>query len=137
MSDPNIRKNWKDNKIHCIPTLFHGNKLCWLTRKNFFFRIILVYFKRKTHTYWRRLNTGPGPGSWIWENKDPWKTDWTLKTKNVTIVSNHFKDNGKVIHYHIKSRVVEGSIFVQMFKKCITNSYFENGKVSIKTWSSY
>ena len=44
------------------------------------------------------------------------------------------KDNARVIHFHIKSRGVQGFVFVQIaFEKCTTNLYFENGKVAIKT----
>ena len=43
------------------------------------------------------------------------------------------KDNARVIHFHIKSRGVQGFVFGQIaFEKCTTNLYFENGKVAIK-----
>ena len=42
------------------------------------------------------------------------------------------KDDVKVIHFHIKSRAVEGLVFVQItFEYCITNLYFENGKIGL------
>ena len=44
------------------------------------------------------------------------------------------KDNVKVILFHIKSRDVQGLVFVQItFEKCTTNLFFEDGKVSIET----
>ena len=44
------------------------------------------------------------------------------------------KDNVEVIHFHIKSRGVQGFIFVEItFEKCTLNFCFENGEVGIKT----
>ena len=49
-------------------------------------------------------------------------------------VSSHIQDNVEVIHFHIKSRGVQGLIFVQIrFEKCTTHLYFENSEVGIKT----
>ena len=44
------------------------------------------------------------------------------------------KDNAEVIHFHIKSRGLQGLVFVQiMFEKCTKNSYIENEEVGTKT----
>ena len=44
------------------------------------------------------------------------------------------KDNVEVIHFHIKSKGVQGLVLVQItFEKYTTNFYFENGEVDIKT----
>ena len=52
----------------------------------------------------------------------------------LSFLSSHIKDYVEVIHSHIKSRSVQGLLFVKItFKKCTTNFYFENGKVGIKT----
>ena len=43
------------------------------------------------------------------------------------------KDNTEVIDFHVKSRSVQGLVFVKKaFEKCTTKYYFENGKVVIK-----
>ena len=48
--------------------------------------------------------------------------------------SNHMKDNLEVMHFYIKSRGMQGLVFVQIwFEKCTTNFYFENGEIGIKT----
>ena len=40
-----------------------------------------------------------------------------------------------VIHFHMKSRGVQGRIFVQkIIEKCATNFCFENREVGIKNW---
>ena len=44
------------------------------------------------------------------------------------------EENVEVIHFHIKSRGVQGLVFVQItYEKCTTNFYFENSKFGIKT----
>ena len=44
------------------------------------------------------------------------------------------KDNFKVIHFHIKSRGVQGLAFVEITcEKCTANLQSENGEVGIKT----
>ena len=44
------------------------------------------------------------------------------------------KGNAKVIHFHIKSRGVEGFFFVQVkFEKCTLNVYLESEEVGVKT----
>ena len=44
------------------------------------------------------------------------------------------KGNFEVIHFNIKSRTVQGLLFVQItFGKYAANFYFENDEVSIKT----
>ena len=49
-------------------------------------------------------------------------------------VSWHMKDNVKVILFHIKSRGVQGLVFVQItLEKCATNLFFENGEAGIET----
>ena len=53
--------------------------------------------------------------------------------KTLLFVSSHLKDNFEVIHFHKKSRGAQGLIIVQMFEKCTTNFYFENGKSGMKT----
>ena len=54
--------------------------------------------------------------------------------KTLLFVSSHMKDNVQVIHFHIKSRGVQGLVFVQIkFEKFTTNFYFRNGEVGIKT----
>ena len=43
------------------------------------------------------------------------------------------KDNVEVIHFHIKSRDVQGQVFVQItFENSTLNFYFENDEISIK-----
>ena len=43
------------------------------------------------------------------------------------------EENGKVIHFHIKSRSVPDLAFMQRaFEKCTRNFYFENGEVGLK-----
>ena len=43
------------------------------------------------------------------------------------------KDNVEVIHFHIKSRGVQGHVFVQItFENCTLNFYFQNGEIGIK-----
>ena len=40
------------------------------------------------------------------------------------------KENVEVIHFHIKSRGVQGLVFVQItFKNCTLNFYFENSEM--------
>ena len=54
--------------------------------------------------------------------------------KMLPFVSCHMKDNVEVIHFHIKSKGVQGLVLVQItFEKYTTNFYFENGEVDIKT----
>ena len=49
-------------------------------------------------------------------------------------VSCHTQDNVEVIHIHIKSRGLQGLVFVETtFEKCTTNLYFQNNEVVIKT----
>lgn len=58
----------------------------------------------------------------------------TQGLKTLPFVSCHFKDNVKVIYFYIKSRGVQGLIFVQIpFEKYTTHFYFENGEVGVKT----
>ena len=53
--------------------------------------------------------------------------------KILRFVSGHMKDNAEVIRFHIKSRGVQGIIFVHItFEKCTTNFYFQNSEVGIK-----
>ena len=60
------------------------------------------------------------------------KPDQGPRTKQ--FVPCHLKDNFEVIHFHIKSRGVQGLVFVQIaFEKCTTSTYFENGEVCLKT----
>ena len=48
----------------------------------------------------------------------------------LSFASCHIKDNAEVIHVHIRSRGVEGLIFVQVtFEKCTKKFYFEDGEV--------
>ena len=43
------------------------------------------------------------------------------------------KDNIEVIDFHVKSRSVQGLVFVKItVEKCTTKYYLENGKVVIK-----
>ena len=45
-------------------------------------------------------------------------------------VSSHMKDNVQMIHFHIKSRGVQGLAFIQIiFEKCTKHFYFKNGEV--------
>ena len=66
------------------------------------------------------------------------RTRWknrTTRPKNVAFyfISCHIKDRIEVIHFRMKSRGVQGLIFVQItFEKGITNFYFNNGVVAIK-----
>ena len=54
--------------------------------------------------------------------------------KTLPFVSCHMKDNVEVIHFHIKSKGVQGLVLVQItFEKYTTNFYLENGEVDIKT----
>lgn len=49
-------------------------------------------------------------------------------------ISSDMKDNVNVIHSHIKSRGVQGLVFMKIaFEKCTTNFYFESDEVDIKT----
>ena len=41
-------------------------------------------------------------------------------------------DNIEVVHFHIKSRGVQGHVFVPMSENCTLNLYFENGEFDIK-----
>ena len=44
------------------------------------------------------------------------------------------KENVELINFHIKSRGVQGLVFVQItFEKCATKFYFENSENCIKT----
>ena len=90
---------------------------------------------------WHHLKTGRRPGTWprTWEKTDTLKSGPVPKTrtqglKTLPFVSCHVKDNVKVIYFHIKSRGVQGLIFVQIpFEKYTTHFYFENGEVGVKT----
>ena len=47
----------------------------------------------------------------------------------MSFVSSHMEDNVEVIHFHIKSRDVQGLVFVQItFEKCNANLYSENAQ---------
>ena len=51
-----------------------------------------------------------------------------------SFVSSHMKDNVELIHFHIKSRSLQGLVFAQItFEKCTTSFFFENDKIVIKT----
>ena len=64
------------------------------------------------------------------KNGPVWKTG-PQGVKMLPVVSCHMK--GKVIHFHIKFRGVQGLVFVQItFEKCTTKFYLENGEVCIK-----
>lgn len=55
------------------------------------------------------------------------------RLKILRFVSCHMKDNIEVIDFHVKSRSVQGLVFVKItVEKCTTKYYFENGKVVIK-----
>ena len=48
-------------------------------------------------------------------------------------VSGHMKENGEAIHFHMKSRGVQGIVFPQItFEKCATTFYFQNSEVGTK-----
>ena len=47
-------------------------------------------------------------------------------------VSCHMKVNAEVAHSHIKTRSVQGLVFVQTFEMCLRNFYFERGEVGLK-----
>ena len=48
-------------------------------------------------------------------------------------VSGHIKENGEAIHFHMKSRGVQGIVFPQItFEKCATTFYFQNSEVGTK-----
>ena len=70
---------------------------------------------------------------------DPLKNGHVGKTgpqtlKTLPFVTNYVKDNVEVIHFQIKSRSVQGLVFVQItFEKSSTNFCFKNGEVGIKT----
>ena len=50
----------------------------------------------------------------------------------------HMKDNVKAIQFYIKSRGMEGLVFVKKtLEKCITNLYFQNSKVVTTKVSLY
>ena len=51
----------------------------------------------------------------------------------LSFVSGQTKDNIEVIHFYIKSRGVQGFVFVQITFKVYTNVYFENSEIGIKT----
>ena len=76
---------------------------------------------------------------WDWEKTDPLKSGPVGKTrprclKMFPFVWCHMINNVEVIHFHIKLRGVQRLAFVQItLGKCTTNSYFENGKIGIKT----
>ena len=53
--------------------------------------------------------------------------------KTLSFFSRNVKDNVEVIHFHIKSRGVQGLAFVQItFENCTLNFYFENSELGIK-----
>ena len=84
-----------------------------------------------------RLKTGPGHGPWTLEKTKPLKNGTFGKTgpqglKKLPSVSCHMKD--KVINFHMKSRIMQGLVFVEItFEKYTTNFHFENAEVGIKT----
>ena len=52
----------------------------------------------------------------------------------MSFVSCHMKENVELINFHIKSRGVQGLVFVQVtIEKCATKFYFENSENCIKT----
>ena len=52
--------------------------------------------------------------------------------KALPFVSSHMKDSVEVILFQIKSRGVQGLVFVQItYEKCTTNFRFENGEISL------
>ena len=53
--------------------------------------------------------------------------------KVLPLVACHMNDKVEVILFHIKSRCVQGLVFVEItFEKCTTSFCFENGEVAIK-----
>ena len=53
--------------------------------------------------------------------------------KTLSFFSSNMKDNVEVIHFNIKSRVVQGVVFVEItFENCTLNFYFENNEIGIK-----
>ena len=69
---------------------------------------------------------------------NPLKNEPVRKTepqglKPLPVISCHMKDNVKVIHFHVKSRGVQGPVFIQTtFEKYTTNFYLENSEFGIK-----
>ena len=47
-------------------------------------------------------------------------------------VSCHMKVNAEVTHSHVKTRSMQGLVFVQTFEICLRNFYFERGEVGLK-----
>ena len=71
--------------------------------------------------------------SWTWERNGPAGKTEPQGLKTLPFISCHIKDRIEVIHFHMKSRGVQGLVFVQItFEKGITNFYFNNGVVAIK-----
>ena len=83
--------------------------------------------------------TRPPPWTLDLRKMDPLKNGAVRKKapqrlETLPFVSSHMTDNVEAIHFHIKSRGVQGLAFVQIaFEKCATNFYFENGGIHIKT----
>ena len=74
---------------------------------------------RYRHILWHRLKAGLAR---------------KIIRKTLPFVSSHIKGNVEVIHFHIKSRGVQGLVLVQTtLEKCTTNFNFEINEIGIKT----
>ena len=84
-----------------------------------------------------RLKTGPGHGPWTVEKTSPLKNGPVGKTGPQglkTLPSVSCQMNDKMINFHMKSRIRQGLVFVQItFEKYTANFHFENAEVGIKT----
>ena len=93
-----------------------------------------VFEVSKTATsFGHRLKSGPAPGPWTWRKNESLGKTRPQGLETLSFFSINVIDNVEVIHFHVKSRGLQGHAFVQIrFDNCTLNFYFENSEIGIK-----